>query len=103
MSFAITRRAFLTASSVAVSGVAIPHRVAQADARPLPAGPVYGRVGERGIRPGREGRPSLGEAELLDGRRLLVRHEAAHAIGAGKSVLLAPSADGVFSILYAEV
>jgi hypothetical protein len=103
MDFAITRRAFLAVTSSTLATVAIGRKAVQADSRPLSPGPLYGRVGRRGLGPATAKLPTLGEVVTLDGRTLLVRHEGNRRLAPGKSVWLSPDADGVLSILYAEV
>jgi hypothetical protein len=103
MKHATSRRDFLAASSISLVALAIDPKLAQTGFPPLPTGPAYGRVGKEGLDPGTSDLPSAGEAVLLDGRRVKVRNEAAFRITAGKSVWLSPAADGVLSVLYAEV
>lgn len=103
MDFTITRRVFLAVTSSALAATATGRGAEQPDARSFPSRPVYGRVGSRGLGPGAANLPALGEIVTLDGRTLLVRHEGDHGLAPGKSVWLSPDADGVFSVLYAEV
>ncbi len=103
MGLAISRRNFLAASSTALAATLLGPGGAQANSHDLPTGPVYGRVGKRGIRPGSVELPTNGQIRLVDGRTLKVRHETQYAIAPGASVLVAPSEDGVFSVLYAEI
>ncbi len=103
MNLATSRRGFLAASSFGLAALAIDSVLAQESSRPLPTGPVYGRIGKGGLGPGASDRPSVGEAVLLDGRRMNVRNETAFRITPGKSVWLSPAADGALSVLYAEV
>lgn len=99
----IHRRGFLATSAGALASIAVGRSVAaEADPRPTPLGPVYGRVGRRGIAPGRASAPARGEVILLDGRRLEVSHVTGQGIRAGASVLLAPDGVDGWSILYAE-
>ena len=94
----INRRAFLaTSSSAILAATALPGLAHQAS-RQLPTGPVYGRVGPRGIAPN-----SRGEVSLLDGTRLDVHHGSASEIAAGKSVWATRDDHGSFTVLYAEV
>jgi hypothetical protein len=105
MSTDVTRRAFLVASAGAAATLAAAARPAAArdDPRPAPAGPVYGRTGPQGIRPGTAVAPSRGVVTLLDGRVLEATHVTGRGIGAGKSLLLAPDGEGKWSVLYAEI
>jgi hypothetical protein len=103
MEIAMTRRAFLVATSSALAAASLNPTTEQGGSQPLPSGPVYGRVGGRGLDPGAVDRPALGEVATLDGRALVVRYASGQRLAPGKSVWLAPEADGVFSVLYAEV
>jgi hypothetical protein len=99
----VNRRAFLASSASAIAVLAVAgHAASRVDPRPAPSGPVYGRIGPRGIGPGTTSAPSRGEVILLDGRVLEATHVASRGIRAGKSVLLAPDGDEGWSILYAE-
>lgn len=101
---AITRRDFLASSAGSLAAVAVAARpgLARDETSPLPAGPVYGRVGKRGIPPGTAEAPSRGDVILLDGRVLVASHETRQGIRPGRSVLLAPDGPGRWTILYAQ-
>jgi hypothetical protein len=101
---AVTRRTFLVASAGAIAVFAAgTSGAACTDPRPVPSGPVYGRVGRRGLSPGTASAPSRGDVILLDGRVLEASHVTGRGIRPGASVLLAPDAGGGWSILYAEL
>ena len=103
----LNRRVFLATSAASLAAVAVAPRptpgrtLAQPSARPLPTGPVCGRIGPLGIAPGSAAKPSRGEVILLDDRALEATHVTNHRLEAGKSVLIAPEGRG-WSILYAE-
>ncbi len=99
----LSRRAFLAKSSGAIAALAVGRRALGASPRAEPPGPVYGRVGPRGLAGGSSVAPSSGEVILIDGRVLRASHVGPRGIGAGKSVLLAPEGDRGWSVLYAEV
>lgn len=99
MSFAITRRTFLAASSAAIVAVGIDPKFAQGASCEPPEGPVYGRVGKGGLDPGRAG----GDVVLVDGRTVHARTEHPYLIQAGRSVWLTRGPDGTLTVLYAEV
>jgi hypothetical protein len=100
----VTRRAFLAGSAGSIAFLAAgPSGAAGADSSPVPTGPVYGRVGRRGIPPGTASAPSRGDVIQLDGRVLVACHVTGRGIRPGASVLLVPDAGCGWSILYAEL
>ncbi len=101
---AVTRRAFLAATTGSIAVLAAgTSGAAGTDSPAVPSGPVYGRVGRRGLSPGTASAPSRGDVILLDGRVLEASHVTGRGIRPGASVLLAPGAGGGWSILYAEL
>ncbi len=102
----VNRRKFLATTSGAVAAFAAfssGAASARVDRTPMPTGPVAGRTDERGIAPGTARDPSRGQVVLLDGRVIDVTHPGGIGIAPGRSVLIAPEADGSWSILYAEL
>ncbi len=99
----LTRRAFLSASAIALAALGAGPRVARPAPRPEPSGPIYGRTGSMGFAPGTASVPSRGEVILLDGRVLEASLVSSRGIGARKSVFLVPEGDAGWSILYAEL